>query len=357
MKFPNSSFEHVDNIKLRLYQAGLIIACAVLSMLYWQMRRLGPLSGEERFVLPTALVFCIVSMIVLKIYKQRYLVFFDFITCSLLWTYDLAHYVMGLDEARRLNVPIDFDRFFLWLPIIYAVFFLCFPIKQATIVSGIFLLSLGIPAAHHLWQIQNQKAFAEDFAILVSTFASGIVFTLIFFTLATLKERYVEALSTAKILKIRAEVDYLTQVYSRAKIFELLNWYVANAPTSEYPFSIMVIDMDNLKSINDKYGHDVGDQALKQSTVAIRNTVRRSDLIGRIGGDEFLIICPETGTEEIGKLEVRLQKAIGELRIIPEVITISCGSATWQPGDTVESLFRRADQTMYQHKNQKKTLI
>lgn len=357
MKQTISSLERLDNIKLRLYQTSLTIACVVLLILYWQMNYGGPLNDEERFVIPSALVFCITSLIFFKIYKERYLVPFDFIVSTLVVAYHWFHYMAGLSHARQMNAPISFDRFLIWLPIVYAVFFLCFSTHQATLASGVFLFSLGIPAAYHLWKIQGRETFAEDFSMLVNMFASGMVFTVIFLTLATMKERYTEAISTARALKIRAEVDHLTQVYSRAKIFEALERRLAAAPAPEHPLSIIVIDMDNLKFINDKYGHATGDQALKQIALAINNALRRSDLVGRIGGDEFLVICQETGEEEIGKLEIRLQKAVSDLQVTAEALSISCGSATWQPGETIESLFHRADQSMYRNKNLKKTPV
>ncbi len=348
--------KQLDVLKIRTYRLGLRLALGILSLLIVQTLLTGPLNPEERYLFPIVLVFCFSSLILFRVIGRPFLPVFEALVYGLVFFYDQTHFWAGLQIARQEQAAIDFDRFLIWLAVIYAVAFMYFPTRKALLASGIFLACLALPAGYHLLYIRHWPTFAEDFSMILSILASGVVFSIIFFTLATLKERYSEAVSTARIMAMRAEVDHLTQIYSRAKIFEILDWHLTDSATSGRQFSILVADMDDLKNINDMFGHTAGDEALKLAADAIRGALRRSDAFGRIGGDEFLIICPDTGGEEVQMLKTRLVQAVATVSTTYGKLSISCDSAPWQPGDTVESLFQRADLAMYQFKQDKKLL-
>ncbi|MEI7668290.1 MAG: GGDEF domain-containing protein, partial [Erysipelotrichaceae bacterium] len=113
-------------------------------------------------------------------------------------------------------------------------------------------------------------------------------------------------------------------------------------------FSILMIDIDYFKSINDKFGHLIGDQHLIIVSQIMRNTCRSIDSIGRWGGEEFLIICPETDEEGATFLANKLLKAVQNYLFKPDQeITFSIGITHYQPFDTVDSLVLRADKALY----------
>ncbi|MBC8509346.1 MAG: GGDEF domain-containing protein [Anaerolineales bacterium] len=341
---------HLDALKLRTYRLGLGLASGILTLLLLQTLLTGPLNPEEQYLFPIALAFCIGFLILFRIYGHRFLPIFEALVYALIFIYDLTHFLQGLNIARMTNSPIDFDRFLIWLAVIYVVAFMYFPTRWAMVASGIFVASLAIPSGYHLWVVRNWLTFAQDFAMLLNIMASGVVFSILFYTLATLKESFAEAISTARTMTKRAEVDHLTQIYSRAKIFEILEWHLVDSSASVRPFSILVADIDDLKHINDTFGHTAGDEILKLTADAMRRVLRRSDAFGRVGGDEFLVICPDTGEEEVQRLKTRLIRAVAETSNPFGKLSISCDAATWKQGDTVETLFHRADQAMYQNK-------
>ncbi len=116
------------------------------------------------------------------------------------------------------------------------------------------------------------------------------------------------------------------------------------------PLSVVIADLDGFKSINDKYGHAAGDSALMSIASALRAGVRSADLVGRIGGDEFAILLPETLTTEARQLVERLQMAVGSVAT-PEQLTLSFGLSTWHgPDDSPSELLRRADTALYEAK-------
>lgn len=116
------------------------------------------------------------------------------------------------------------------------------------------------------------------------------------------------------------------------------------------PLSVVIADLDGFKAINDRYGHAAGDSALMSIASALLSGVRTADLVGRIGGDEFAILLPETLMLEARQLVERLQVAI-ESVATPEQLTLSFGLSTWNgPHDSPSELLRRADAALYQAK-------
>jgi diguanylate cyclase (GGDEF)-like protein len=116
------------------------------------------------------------------------------------------------------------------------------------------------------------------------------------------------------------------------------------------PLSMVIADLDGFKAINDKYGHAAGDSALMSIASALRAGVRSADLVGRIGGDEFAILLPETLTTEARQLVERLQMAVGSVAT-PEQLTLSFGLSTWHGrDDSTSELLRRADTALYEAK-------
>ncbi len=116
------------------------------------------------------------------------------------------------------------------------------------------------------------------------------------------------------------------------------------------PLSVVVADLDGFKTINDMHGHAAGDSTLIGIAGALRDGVRSADLVGRIGGDEFSILLPETPTMEACQLVERIQMAIDGVAT-PEQLTVSFGLSTWHgPADSASELLRRADMALYEAK-------
>ncbi len=114
----------------------------------------------------------------------------------------------------------------------------------------------------------------------------------------------------------------------------------------------MVIDIDEFKQINDSFGHDVGDIVLRQTTATIRQAIRAQDVICRLGGDEFLVICPETSLEQAVVCAERVRRAVEAMQVRTRMLalkgSVSIGAAA-RDADTAdaEALIKRADQGVY----------
>ncbi|WP_304546409.1 sensor domain-containing diguanylate cyclase [Sulfurimonas microaerophilic] len=146
--------------------------------------------------------------------------------------------------------------------------------------------------------------------------------------------------------------DKLTNLYNRYKIEEILSNEIKRAQRYDRSFGLLMLDIDKFKEINDKYGHIQGDTVLKEFAVILTNYARESDSVGRWGGEEFLIITPESSQEAIFKVAERLRAIIEEHQFgTVGNITVSIGATLYQKDATIESLIAKADNGLYASKN------
>ena len=150
-----------------------------------------------------------------------------------------------------------------------------------------------------------------------------------------------------------AVTDALTGLHNRRYMETHLSALAEQAENTGRPLSLVVVDIDNFKSINDTYGHEAGDRVLRQFAARFRRNTRSIDLACRFGGEEFVIVMPDSGLEPARQMGERLRECIaaepfqadGEIWI---TVTASVGVATLdQPQGSLEALFRRADRALY----------
>lgn len=129
-----------------------------------------------------------------------------------------------------------------------------------------------------------------------------------------------------------------------------------------FDFSVMFIDADNFKTINDTHGHSTGDRILKMISATVANSLRSFDVIGRWGGEEFVVLLVNTKSEDIFKLADRLRRLVENSTLKLEngealKVTVSIGATAAQRGDTVDSLVERADKLMFESKRRGRNLV
>ena len=155
-----------------------------------------------------------------------------------------------------------------------------------------------------------------------------------------------------------AVTDALTGLHNRRYLDTHLRTLFARAKVRGRPLTICITDIDRFKQVNDVYGHDAGDEVLKEFAGRIRSTVRGADLACRFGGEEFVVVMPDTPAEAAAAVAERLRGMIEarpfQLRSgeTPLLLTASMGIATLMPGiDTPEQLLKQADRALYEAKN------
>lgn len=149
-----------------------------------------------------------------------------------------------------------------------------------------------------------------------------------------------------------ARTDHLTGLCNRLNIDAILNREVERSKRYERPLSIIMFDLDHFKDVNDMYGHLAGDQVLCAFAQVARSKLRSADTLGRWGGEEFLIVCPDTDLQGAVHLAERLRSAF-DISDFPHVgqQTASFGVATFHPDESEVAFIKRADETLYSAKN------
>lgn len=185
--------------------------------------------------------------------------------------------------------------------------------------------------------------------ILLGGLMFGLVLAIIIFHLF---ETRLEALET----------DYLTNLFSKRYFDRHLQISLTDARYRNQPLSMMMIDVDSFKAINDQYGHLAGDKILRETANILKSSIRRADICARYGGDEFSVILPDANSAQAKAVGERILENILHYQESPErtdsiPLTLSIGIAEWKAETTCEGLINQADTAMYSSKNTGKNKI
>ncbi|HEU4851109.1 MAG TPA: diguanylate cyclase [Telluria sp.] len=164
-----------------------------------------------------------------------------------------------------------------------------------------------------------------------------------------------------KQMSALAREDQLTGSLNRRGMEDVFERETARADRRNSPLCLALLDLDNFKRLNETYGHQAGDAALKHLVKIVKGTLRTIDAVARYGGEEFLILLPETTVEEAVATMTRVQRELTRHFFMHEneklLITFSCGVAMRQPDENQESLIKRADMAMYSAKSTGKNRV
>jgi diguanylate cyclase (GGDEF)-like protein len=159
-------------------------------------------------------------------------------------------------------------------------------------------------------------------------------------------------------IKIRelSRTDSLTGILNRGYFFEQAAYHLALAKRHDYPISLILLDLDHFKNINDHFGHQIGDQVLRLTASILGDIIRDTDILARYGGEEFVLLMPQSNKEQASHLCKRLRRTVAEVQARTDhtlpVITMSMGGAcSAGHGYEIDHLLSKADQALYQAKN------
>lgn len=164
---------------------------------------------------------------------------------------------------------------------------------------------------------------------------------------------------TIEAYHIKAITDKLTQLYNRRQIDDVINSEVTRSKRYRSVFSVILLDIDCFKEINDKYGHQVGDEILKGVAKTLKTSVRDSDIVARWGGDEFIIVAVETVELDAYHLAEKIRLTIQNTEYFKQIkVTISIGVAEFNLNkDDARDILRKSDVALYEAKNIGKNLV
>lgn len=233
--------------------------------------------------------------------------------------------------------------------------FYVLPIALATWYAGRWvgiMVSLASAVSWLIADLSMLSAFSSTLIPYLNETFRLIVFLIITLILTKLKK----ALDNHKAL---SRTDPLTAIPNRRAFYDLAEMELNKARRYQKPLSVLYVDIDNFKQINDRLGHHAGDSLLCCAAKMIKSNIRAIDIIARFGGDEFVILLAETGTESVALVARKLRDKLLQLMQNKNwPVTFSIGAVTFEsPPDSVERLIIAADRQMYNAKNNGKNRI
>jgi diguanylate cyclase (GGDEF)-like protein len=177
--------------------------------------------------------------------------------------------------------------------------------------------------------------------------------------MAAVADQVAIAIDRARRFASEARTDHLTGLANRREFERVMEREVALAERHGRRLSLMMIDLDDLKRINDRQGHRAGDAALRVVAQQMLRVVRASDLCARVGGDEFAVAMPETDIDRARDVAIRLRRAVEHAAMgmkAPEQVEVSVGIASWGPGQDWQAMYQAADGDLYEDKRRRKTV-
>jgi diguanylate cyclase (GGDEF)-like protein len=181
--------------------------------------------------------------------------------------------------------------------------------------------------------------------------------------MARTESALLELKRTNQKLAHQAATDQLTGVANRRQFIERVEVEIARAKRGGAPFSLLALDLDNFKWVNDHYGHQVGDEVLRGFVQKCLDAIRPYDGVARVGGEEFMVLLPQSALEAARTIGERVRSAIagsafetGIGRLVE--ITVSVGVSQFGPdGDTIDTILRVADERLYRAKREGRNCV
>ena len=236
-----------------------------------------------------------------------------------------------------------------------------FVLKQRQ-AQGLCLYGLALLGTTMVWKSATQPAlfppqiellhFAFAAILLTATSVLSIRMGELRMRLAARKLELQDAVATIRAL---AQVDELTRLSNRRHVFELLKAEQARCVRSAQPLSVVLIDLDHFKAVNDRHGHAVGDAVLRGFAQVLREGLRETDGAGRWGGEEFLLVLPHMPATAAAALVDRVRGVVAERLLDPTVpalrVSFSAGISECASGEVAQDAIARADDALYEAKN------
>ena len=241
----------------------------------------------------------------------------------------------------------------LWTGVVFPLCFLIFGTRRGLqIAVGVFAVFLLLAVPPTTGDGAFVDAAVEATTINLSMAVFFAVMITLLWVLASRLEALASARTSAKLLAEMASTDTLTGLPNRRQLDDELDRHAARARRHREPLSVFVVDIDHFKAVNDEHGHQVGDRVLLAFASRLAGAVRGGDVVGRWGGEEFLVIAPHTDQRAALDLAERCRAEIANTPD-PDVgeLTASFGIATLTEGEMPRSLLRRADVAMYTAKD------
>lgn len=246
--------------------------------------------------------------------------------------------------SPRYGATIDLEPLYLWIPVVYVFAFMVTNHRTGLVVSlGIFALFLGVSLPYLVRHIDGRYA---NFTIQLHVVSAALIATLYFFSSYQQRLRLVQV-KADKLARL-SNTDDLTRLPNRRHMAALLEAELARFAGGGRGVAVMLFDIDHFKSVNDRFGHGVGDATLVGLAARATEVFLGVGALGRWGGDEFMALVPDIGAADAKRVADALCAQVAASPLPGgRSITISCGVAVAGVHDNIDSLLQRADAALY----------
>src|SRR5579864_7134632 len=232
----------------------------------------------------------------------------------------------------------------------------------ALIASG--FLALIVPAAFvkqdevHL-QVTVSRQLVVGLFVLFALLNSYLVTRRL--DLRRTRQMLISSTIQNELVRLQSFTDPLTEVYNRRSLEDMAGRFISHARRLENSLTFMLIDVDRFKEVNTRFGHLTGDFVLAQIAAIFKSSVRGSDAVVRYGGDEFLILLPDTTAARAANVSDRIAWRLDDWNKADNLegyrLSMSIGAIEWADGQTIDEILDAADRKMYEQKNARPILV
>lgn len=273
-------------------------------------------------------------------YKNRRLNFFEYFMLILIYIYHLLTITVDIIGNISTNGNQGLDTLIIWFPLIIIYTFTVLTKQQAILSSILLLILTMVPGIYCYYELGPESTDP-----LTRIYLSTAVYSVILLFIYRLIRTEVEV----QVMRRQLLLDPLTQIGNRFQIDKWMNKLIGE----DESYSLLFIDIDYFKSINDQFGHKIGDDVLKELTEVVQAEIEEGHYFGRWGGEEFIIIVNNSEHEAYNIAEgIRNKIETHDFKGVTRSITVSIGITEFIEGDTIDTILIRADERLYTSKGQ-----
>jgi diguanylate cyclase len=328
-----------------------VLACGILTVggIWRYEAASGQVTLANQYAYPSLLMVFVASLVALQLRPKtwRAIVNANFVALAIyfvIYTQAMIYAPSGGYNAY------DVGTFSQWFPLIYVMAFLFLRRQTAISFSIVIYASIALPFLTKLLANYDELSHTLQYPFILNMLLAHPIYIALLLGVSTLQEAFIRSSAYAEAMSVAAQVDYLTQLPNRRSVTETLQAQLTQFQSGQTTtsFAVILLDIDRFKQINDTFGHAMGDQVLVAIAGILQARLRQQDIIGRWGGEEFLMVAQDATASEAAQTAERLRAVICEnVACADRIVSASFGISLATPGDTLESLVQRADRALY----------
>ncbi|WP_191601760.1 GGDEF domain-containing protein [Marinomonas algicola] len=328
-----------SGVKLELFRKLILFSIACFTLIWLVNSVTGSIVLFDQYSYPLCITFLsIIYFLSLtkKLSHQTllmlaYSVIASFLICSSIWHY-------AFNDALFLNSSQ-------WLGLNYVMAYLFLDVKKATPTT---LIIFSITIVGHFIALIIDNTLNDSLAVVINMGIAHFIYITLLWMVIKLRKNNDQAQRQAIKLENYAYIDLLTRILNRRGIDKVIKELKLNSDGNQQDYAILVVDIDHFKQVNDQYGHLEGDKILVSIASYLSRKVHPNDILGRWGGEEFIIITLNSKREKVLELAEYLKNTISQLDTSPvHGITASIGIGYSHEGANTTEVFSIADQHLY----------